>query len=221
MSKYLKEIDVIASNLYSSDRQDFMKETRCLLFLLNDLIPKRLSFSFDKLAISLWPEKDSSGKDVKIKGSYIDAISNILVIEMYYDITSYYSAGDQNARHREFLKVLKKCLDIAPEESGLKLLDNAISKLEASALVYSKEFGRWIKNSDGSVVAKLWAYFDASCLTLGVKVKTKESEYKKVFASYDPFSSGALEQIGKITFSDRDTIIYSPKKHFEEIVFRI
>ena len=89
----------MASNLYFEKKDKFRKESCCFIYLLDDLLQKKVSSNFQKIAVKLWPVGQFQGEDVE---RYIpDTISTVFVIEKEYAIDEYYKHDELSERNNE------------------------------------------------------------------------------------------------------------------------
>jgi hypothetical protein len=218
--KYLREVDIVTS-IPKTECKQFLEESRSVLYLLSELVNKKVECAFKKIGIKIWP-KNKVPKN--LGGSHIlDNNSSVLVLEIGYDLDDYNKLAKLADRHIELIRIIKTTVSMIDSSINfdIKTFVNALEGLEEKDFIFRKEYGAWKHNRSKTKSIKLFANYDHSGIDLGVVVKSSGKKYEKVFANYHAFEVSALYELGNVDFCDNEDVIYVPKGFYGSIRFNL
>lgn len=218
--KYLREVDVVASHLKTECKQ-FLEESRCVLYLLSELVDKKVQCDFKKIGIKIWP-KDSVPKSSG-NSFIVDSQSSVLILDIGYDIDNYNKLTKLVDRNIELVRIIKSTVRLIDKSINFDTEEffSILESIERKGFIFEKEHGVWKHNKSKSASIKLYTKYDYSGIEFGVKVRNSNNEYEKVFANYGPFEASTLYELGRVDFRDNENAIYMPKGFYEPINFNL
>jgi len=222
--KTLRELSVLASQLYGKAKTSkFRRDIACFMCLLNSQLSKKVESDYLKLYFKLWPP-GSLQNDLGIIVMR-DTVPNVLGIDIELDIDSYLNITVREERFKKLENIMIDWLEYIPDDIDIDLncIAEGIASLEEHNYEYYREYGRWIMSPSKEQLVKLWASCRATGIEIGVKIQDRKTNEvrNKIFARYELNHITVIDEIGRVKFTDEDTLVYTPMSYYAPNIFHI
>ena len=219
--RYLKEIAFNTSNFYEGEDKMFLRETSCLEHSIEQAISKKLECDVEKLVFNTRSENYDGPALNKVMW---DSMNNILVIEEPIDLKKYNAMSEANERLAYACDYLRASLRSVPKEHAIDVeaIEIAINQFEDNGYSFDQDVGRKVNSPSKSVQAQLNIRFDTNRIAIVAKLSEKKGDDVRevVLGEYD-VNHSILEQPGKLSFLDENTLEYRPKAFFDPLTTAI
>ena len=119
MNKYLREIEIAASNTFGEDNaRVFIEETRHIVSGVNCRLGKSVKSNYGKFAVLLWPQ--SVLEKFSLPPFEYDDMSGVCVRNISYDLEDFLGAPRQSDKDAITVSILCEVLSGLTEKVGMQ-----------------------------------------------------------------------------------------------------